>query len=238
MAALPAFGGVGSASGPASEVDAVQPRAQPGGRGLRLGGSALADRRPPPPPPPPPPPRAPPPPPPPRTALAPRPRPARHPTTNTFERRRACGPTLRAEGRAGQPTRPFISSHVVTDEGPHESRGRGPLASDGPASRWVRGQVGGGRGVGAEGAARSWAARWGQRAQGRSARGGGMAPGRGAGRVRGFCSRSDARGDGAAGRRAEAPTQGSAPPPLAHVARCIRRMSRCCASRIQTATPQ
>jgi hypothetical protein len=49
MAALPAFGGVGSASGPASEVDAVQPRAQPGGRGLRLGGSALADRRPAPP---------------------------------------------------------------------------------------------------------------------------------------------------------------------------------------------
>jgi hypothetical protein len=49
MAALPAFGGVGSASGPASEVDALQPRAQPGGRGLRLGGSALADRRPAPP---------------------------------------------------------------------------------------------------------------------------------------------------------------------------------------------
>ena len=163
MAALPAFGGVGSASGPASEVDALQPRAQPGGRGLR-------------------------------------PRPARHPTTNTFERKRACGPTLNADGRAGQPTRPFISSRVVTDEGHHEPRGRCRLALDGPASRWVRGQGGGGRGVGAEGAARSWAARWGQRAQGRGARGGSIAAGRGAGRVRGFCSRSDARGDGAAGR--------------------------------------
>jgi hypothetical protein len=139
-------------------------------------------------------------PPPPRTAPALRPRPARHPTTNTFERKRACGPTLNADGRAGQPTRPFISSRVVTDEGHHEPRGRCRLALDGPASRWVRGQGGGGRGVGAEGAARSWAARWGQRAQGRGARGGSIAAGRGAGRVRGFCSRSDARGDGAAGR--------------------------------------